>query len=198
MTCYYGESSRTIYERYKKHKDGERSNNKDNPLWKHDVLSHDGIMQEYTVKVLEKHRDPMRRQVTEKVILENRMKTQKLMNSKNEWGGAPLPRVTIGCNDEFEKNLVDKEISNMEDQIKAENLGKNKRCRTGNNSNGMPIPTYVGSSCNNNNGMSIPTYVGNSGVRRNMSKIRKISQNIDIRTSLIKCNQTHLLAPLSD
>ena len=46
--------------------------------------------------------------------------------------------------------------------------------------------------------MSIPTYVGNSGVRRNMSKIRKISQNIDIRTSLIKCNQTHLSAPLSD
>ena len=86
-SIYIGESSRTIFERYREHLDGERNCDKRNALHKHDMVEHGGVAQKYKVEVLEVHRNAMKWQVMEKVKIERMNKTARLMNSKNEWGG---------------------------------------------------------------------------------------------------------------
>ena len=45
----------------------------------------------------------MRRQIAEKIVIEERGQHVHLMNSKNEWGGDPLPRIILNTENE-EKN----------------------------------------------------------------------------------------------
>ena len=42
---YYGEISQSVTERKKEHDDGQENENKDNPLWKHDIVKYGGIKQ---------------------------------------------------------------------------------------------------------------------------------------------------------
>ena len=49
---YWGESSRSFYERGKEHLDGQMNENDNNPLYKHDTNDHDSIKQEYTIEVI--------------------------------------------------------------------------------------------------------------------------------------------------
>ena len=109
-SSYLGESSRTLYERLKEHLDGEACENKENALWKHDVNHHRGIKQEYSAKVIGRIQNPMKRQVTDKVLIERESNRQRLLNSKNEWGGEGIPRITIENNKEREKEKDEQEV----------------------------------------------------------------------------------------
>ena len=63
---------------------------KNNPLHKHNVVEHGGEEQEYVARVIEKHKNAMKRQISEKVAIENETKVGQVMNSKNEWGDNPF------------------------------------------------------------------------------------------------------------
>ena len=76
----YGESSRTVFERYREHIQGEENEKDNNALFKLDAIEHYGEPQEYKVNVISKHRKPMDRQMKEKMLMENKIRSQKLMN----------------------------------------------------------------------------------------------------------------------
>ena len=101
-SVYIGETSRSAYERLIEHERGHRKKEKDNPLWKHDHLLHKGEKQGYRAKVLSQHRTPLERQIREFVNISN--EKRRLMNSKNEWNGQGLTRLTVEGREEGEKS----------------------------------------------------------------------------------------------
>ena len=88
---YIGQSSRSCYERYKEHYDGEQNENDENMMWKHDVNDHEGSKQKYGMKIIRRERLPIRRQIGEKMEIEKNNRKGRMMNSRSEWGGSPLP-----------------------------------------------------------------------------------------------------------
>ena len=108
--CYYGETSCSIYERNREHKEGEKNEDQKNALWKHDMNDHGGETQTYSTSIVGRERKPMKRQIREKLIIEEEIKKQgSLMNSKNEWGGAPLPRIGINKVEEDKEGKEERE-----------------------------------------------------------------------------------------
>ena len=82
--CYVGETSRSMFERKAEHDEGEMNEHDNNALWKHDMKEHEGVKQDYKVKILRREKNPLKRQVAEKVEIEKRMTIGPLMNSKND------------------------------------------------------------------------------------------------------------------
>ena len=95
---YYGESSRTPYLRGQEHLKGQALRHEDNPLHKHDSIHHLGNKGTYSMKVLRTHKQPLSRQVQEAVEIQS-SKSQIIMNSKSEYNGSKLPRITIEVGD---------------------------------------------------------------------------------------------------
>ena len=91
---YYGESARTTYLRGREHLKGQEKGAEDNPLNKHDHLHHQGVRGTYSMKVLRRHNAPLGRQIHEATEIEL-SKANVIMNSKGEFNGARVPRVTI-------------------------------------------------------------------------------------------------------
>ena len=91
---YCGESARTAYLRGKEHKQGQEKMRSDNPLHKHDMIFHEGVAGQYTMKVLRKHKKPLARQIQEATTIDNTT-AQIVMNSKGEYLGARVPRITV-------------------------------------------------------------------------------------------------------
>ena len=51
---YYGETSQSKAERKKEHDNGQRHEDKENPLWKHDHIKHNKEKQKYKDKIIRK------------------------------------------------------------------------------------------------------------------------------------------------
>ena len=83
-SCYIGESSRSGYCRIKEHKAGHLNQSKDNPLWKHSSVEHNGIHQKFKYEILSKHRTPLSRQITEWVRIVAESKSGNTMNNKSD------------------------------------------------------------------------------------------------------------------
>ena len=79
---YWGESSRSFYERGKEHLDSQMNENDNNPLYKHGTNDHDSIKQEYTIEVIETHWTALRRQLAEWLLIIKGRITGTTMNSK--------------------------------------------------------------------------------------------------------------------
>ena len=93
---YYGETSRNAYARCREHgralveKDLEKS-----PLWKHCVLKHMGVIQEFRYDVVRTFKnDAMLRQISESVAI-SRVNPASTMNGRFEWNQPRVPRVHI-------------------------------------------------------------------------------------------------------
>ena len=55
------------------------------------------------MKVIEKHKSPLTRQVHEGVEIETNG-ADIILNSKSEWNGSRLPRIVIECGEELEED----------------------------------------------------------------------------------------------
>ena len=76
-----------------------RNEESDNPLWKHTVVEHGGEEPEFKMKVVEKQRSALKRQIQEWVTIAREGKKNVILNSKSEWNAEKIPRVTIDNNE---------------------------------------------------------------------------------------------------
>ena len=111
---YIGETYRSLYERSIEHVQALKRFDPRSFMVKHWAKVHfnDNSAPEFQFKVIKKHNDPLSRKVHEAV----RICTHASMNSKSEWGGFKLNRLTIDESD-FEKI---KGVTNREAETKAE------------------------------------------------------------------------------
>ena len=94
MCEYTGETSRSSLQKGNEHNKNLQDKLEDSPLWKHVSSHHQGIEQQFQMKVIKKHHSAFIRQVSESVIITNGIR-DRTMNSKNEWLGERIPRLTI-------------------------------------------------------------------------------------------------------
>ena len=89
-TTYIGETSRSLYQRSREHRALLRGKNEDSVLWEHCVEVHGSMLQEFTVRVLQKHRTAFNRQINEAVLIRY-CKSDIKLNRNDEWNCARIP-----------------------------------------------------------------------------------------------------------
>ena len=93
---YYGETSRSPYQRGIEHFREVREGFISHPMTVHFWEEHAGVKQEVLMRVLSRHLTALDRQVQESVnILESGKVPEESLNSKNEWGGAKIPSILV-------------------------------------------------------------------------------------------------------
>ena len=72
LSEYWGETARTAFERGEEHLAGLVAKYDKNSLWKHSVIHHRGELErgDLQMRIIEKHRSPLNRQIHEGVELE--------------------------------------------------------------------------------------------------------------------------------
>ena len=91
---YTGESGRSMYQRGSEHLKNLKDRAEDSPLWKHCAGYHEGEVQGFQMKLLQRHKTAFDRQISESVAISNGKRDQ-ILNSKSEWMGEALPRLAI-------------------------------------------------------------------------------------------------------
>jgi hypothetical protein len=93
VAAYKGETGKNAYDRGKQHLTFlEKKNERDSVLWLHSLHHHGGRDNiQYTMRVTGQFRQPLDRQIAEKVQI-SRFNGDILMNRKNELGGAVVER----------------------------------------------------------------------------------------------------------
>ena len=61
---YSGESSRSMYQRGQEHLKDLADQKDDSPLWKHCASMHNGVTQEFQMKLVVRHRSALNRQIS--------------------------------------------------------------------------------------------------------------------------------------
>ena len=93
---YIGESSRSLFQRSAEHLQGARKGNLRNPIVKHHLDTHPELPEPpgFKVELLRTFQKPLERLVAESVEIETG-NYDMVLNSKGEWGGSRLPRLTV-------------------------------------------------------------------------------------------------------
>ena len=91
---YYGESARTGFIHGKEHLHGQKKVAEENPLAKHDIIHHGGMPCSYSMRIVRKHKKALERQIHEATCIQS-SKADILLNSKNEWNGPRVPRISV-------------------------------------------------------------------------------------------------------
>ena len=122
---YTGETSRSMFERVREHFDAKESLKKDSHMVKHWFTSHPtlDIALPFRFKIIGKYKDCLTRQLKEAVILG---KKPDSLNSKGEFGGGSIPRLTIEP-DRFKVKI--KELAEKEKEEEEERKWKELVCR---------------------------------------------------------------------
>ena len=104
---YYGESSRTAYERGVEHMDDYQKEKEDSHMWKHSVTDH-GVDKKVTfrMKVIKTHRSALQRQVHEAVLIEINSRKENILNSKGEYSRCKLPRLAVMYGDKESEDYL--------------------------------------------------------------------------------------------
>ena len=92
LSLYDGETGSNCYTRGKQHQAALRLEDKNNALWKHCLVEHDGMKAEFSMKQTNVFKTCLVRQVNEAVRIEM-SKADCILNSKAEFHQAPLVRV---------------------------------------------------------------------------------------------------------
>ena len=101
---YYGETSRTLYQRGKEHWSDYLSESDKSSLHKHSSSAHPDCKPEWKIKVYNYHQKPLRRQVEEGVLINN-ANGNELLNSKSEiTRGGKIPRLVVMVGDKESGN----------------------------------------------------------------------------------------------
>ena len=101
---YVGETSRTLAERVKEHRAALRRYDQGSFMFKHWALAHPELDNppDFEFSVVKKHKDPMSRLVHEAV----RILDEASLNSKAEWGGYRIARLSVEKTDkDLKKHL---------------------------------------------------------------------------------------------
>ena len=135
---YTGETSRSLFERVREHKEDADKMDKESHMVKHWFLEHpeEEDLPKFVFRMVGKYGDCLTRQVKEAVRIQNRPGT---LNSKGEFGGGRIPRLVIEKSDYEERKarmdeLKENEIieKKWEDfvkgrKVKEQNKGKRKQ-----------------------------------------------------------------------
>ena len=89
-------------------------NNDDSPLWKHCVAHHGGKEQVFKMKLLSTHTTAFDRQMSEAVNI-TYGERDIILNSKSEWMGSSLPRLTVEVKDKVK--IVDHDGTKMQPPV---------------------------------------------------------------------------------
>jgi hypothetical protein len=105
---YWGETSRTLYQRGKEHLSAYLSESDKSALHKHSLLEHPQSPPDWKIKVHNYHQRPLRRQVEEGVLINNALEGE-LLNSKSEiTRGGKIPRLVVMVGDKESKGTDSK------------------------------------------------------------------------------------------
>ena len=99
VQIYWGETSRTLFQRGKEHWAAYASKSEASVLHKHESEHHPHAPAEWKMKVYNYHSKPLRRQIEEGVLINN-ARGGELLNSKSEMTrGGKIPRLVIMVGD---------------------------------------------------------------------------------------------------
>ena len=117
---YTGETSRSVFERVKEHYGDMESLRKDSHMVKHWFTSHPTLNEAppFRFEIIGKYKDCLTRQLKEAVILGGKPNS---LNSKGEFGGCSIPRLTIES-DRYKLKL--KELEERQKEEEEENKWK--------------------------------------------------------------------------
>ena len=120
-SVYWGESHRTWWDRSREHHQALLSGNKSYAIVKHQEIHHPESTPNFTFKLNKSWPSSLQRQIWEAMMIEN-TPTHELMNSRSEYGGNSIPRVSIQqFNDRQDKH--DRHDHNQEDPGQASTSG---------------------------------------------------------------------------
>ena len=92
-SIYVGETARSIQERSKEHWDGYKSKDKDNHIYKHWILHHQGEGEpRFVMRVVQFHRSALSRQVGEAIRIRRR---GVVLNSRGEFNRCKISRLSL-------------------------------------------------------------------------------------------------------
>ena len=104
---YYGETSRSPYQRGAEHVREVREGVISHPMAVHFWEEHAGTRQEVLMRVISRHLTALDRQVEESVnILVSGKVPEESLNSKNKWGGAKIPSILVSSSKGVAKNQI--------------------------------------------------------------------------------------------
>ena len=124
--CYYGETSRTGFERGGEHWRDYRDGAEESHMYKHWMNDHFGESRpRFTMQIVRSHMSAFSRQIHEAVLID--MNGDKVLNSKGEFNTCQLPRLSVMIGD---REHSEKEVPTMteaEEEIEVESLKSRKR-----------------------------------------------------------------------
>ena len=117
---YYGESSRTAYERGCEHNKDYQDESEESHMHKHQVLDHPGEDEqpEFEMRIVRQHKSAFERQVHEAVLIE--MGSGNILNSRGEFNRCEIPRLRVEVGERivaFDKGKGEKEMTGEEDAL---------------------------------------------------------------------------------
>ena len=126
-TFYFGESSKTAFERGVLHDQDYVKKTDDSHMWKHVSGAHNDCDPKdirFGMTVLRSHPSPFHRQVTESVLI---YRDQNNLNSRSQYDRCVIPRlsVLIGQRTEKEEEAND----NLDNDKALEDIGKERKKR---------------------------------------------------------------------
>ena len=106
-SVYYGESSRTGFERGLEHVADIRSKDKESHIRRHLEEEHGGLENSenshFSMKILRRHQSSFCRQIHEAVVI-SRNQHKNILNSKNEYNRCILPRLGVMMGEREERD----------------------------------------------------------------------------------------------
>ena len=132
VACYVGETSKSGYERGKKHQEDYGRLELDSHILKHQILKHGERKVSFSMKIVQKHSSAFKRQVHEAVlveILEGR--GGNILNSKGGFNRCTLPRLSIkmGEKEHIEGEKEEKEMSDYDIEIEINKMRRDRKIR---------------------------------------------------------------------
>ena len=91
---YWGETSRSWWDRCLEHETALRTGNTKYAIVKHQLMEHADVLPNFSYKVDKTWKTALERQVGESILIDNEDKSC-ILNSRSEWGHNAVPRLTI-------------------------------------------------------------------------------------------------------